>query len=109
MTTRVLDHRFWSPGAPTWLWVIGVGLLMTVPRIFIRGTHYEEGTTIGLARGAFHDSHWISPSLYGVRFVERPVLVSWLLGAVGLLTDNLEVWVARLPAALSILAGALLV
>lgn len=95
--------------APPWFWLVLVWLAMTVPRLFIRGTHYEEGTTIGLARGAFQDGHWISPSLYGVRFVERPVLVSWLLGGVGLLTGHLEVWMARLPAVFSILAGAMLV
>lgn len=94
---------------PTWGGVSLIWFLLTVPGVFIRAAHYEEGTTIGLARGAFEDGHWLSPHLYGLRFVERPVLVSWALGGMGALLGELPLWLARLPAVLSILAGALLI
>ncbi len=94
---------------PLWSCVGLIWLLLTVPGVFIRAAHYEEGTTIGLARGAFADGHWLSPHLYGLRFVERPVLVSWALGGAGALFGSLPLWLARLPACLSILAGALLI
>ena len=91
-----------------WLIVL-LWVLLTIPGIFIRGAHLEEGTTAGLARGAFEDGHWLSPSLYGVRWVERPALVSWLLAAVGSITHRIDLWLLRLPATLSILGGALLI
>lgn len=92
-----------------YLWVILLWLLLITPTIFIRGAHYEEGTTIGLARGAFEDGHWLAPHLYGLRFVERPVLVSWVLGVVGLVSGDLSLWVGRLPAVLALLGGGCLV
>src|ERR1700722_15194329 len=58
-----------------------VWFLIVVPAISIRGIHYEEDTVVALAKGAAQDGHWLAPSYYGVRFVERPVLMSWLIGA----------------------------
>ena len=94
---------------PPILWIFLLWFLLVVPAISIREVHYEEGTTIGLARGAFEDGHWLTPFRYGVRFVERPVLISWLLGAVGTVTGSLPLWMARLPTVLAFLAGAGLV
>jgi 4-amino-4-deoxy-L-arabinose transferase-like glycosyltransferase len=94
---------------PTMWLVAMLWFLCTVPAIFIHGAHLEEGGTIGLARGAFEDGHWISPYMYGVRFVERPVIISWMLGALAKLTGSLDLWVARLPTVTSILIGAWLI
>ena len=94
---------------PPLAWVFLLWFVLVVPAIGIRGVHYEEGTTVGLARGAFEDGHWLTPFLYGVRFPERPVLVSWFLGAVGATVGCLPLWLARLPMVLALLAGALLV
>ena len=78
--------RFIQPDLPlVWLtrsrlspyaWILILWALLVVPAIFLVGAHYEEGTTIGLARGAFEDGHWLVPHLYGYRLAERPVLVS---------------------------------
>ena len=89
--------------------IVLLWLVLTVPSVFIRGAHYEEGTTIALARGAFEDGHWLEPHAYGVRTVERPVLLSWVLGGIGSVVGRLDLWVARLPAVASILGGAMLV
>jgi 4-amino-4-deoxy-L-arabinose transferase-like glycosyltransferase len=89
--------------------IVLLWLALTVPAVFIRGAHYEEGTTIALARGAFEDGHWLEPHAYGVRTVERPVLLSWVLGGIGAVVGRLDLWVVRLPAVGSILGGALLV
>ena len=91
------------------VWVVLIWFLLVVPGIFIRGSHHDEGYTIGLARGAFEDGHWLTPYLYGLRFVERPVLVSWMIGGLGLLFGRLDLWVARLPAVLCLLGGGLLI
>jgi len=94
---------------PGWVWVVLLWFLLVVPAIFLRGAHYEEGITIALARGAFEDGQWLSPSFYGVRQVERPTLVSWILGTVGLLTGRIDLWVGRLPGVLALLGGGLLI
>jgi 4-amino-4-deoxy-L-arabinose transferase-like glycosyltransferase len=101
-------ERFGASRVPPILWVVLLWFLVSVPAITLRGAHYEEGTTIALARGMFEDGHWLAPYRYGARFVERPVLVSWLLGAVGASTGDVGPVMARVPIVLSILGSALL-
>jgi len=90
-------------------WIVLICFLVVVPAIVLRSAYFEEGTTIGIARNAFEDGHWLEPYRAGLRFVERPVLMSWLLGAVGLLTGTITDWMARIPPALSLLGGASLI
>jgi 4-amino-4-deoxy-L-arabinose transferase-like glycosyltransferase len=94
---------------PGWIWVVLLWALMAFPAASLRGTHFEEGTVIGLARGALEDGHWLEPHLYGLRFIERPVLLSWIAAALGSLTGTVGVWSARLPHLLFLLAGGLMV
>src|SRR5262249_61794626 len=61
---------------PPLAWVFLLWFVLVVPAIGIRGVHYEEGTTVGLARGAFEDGHSLTPVLFGVRFPARPGLFS---------------------------------
>src|SRR3569833_1629234 len=83
--------------------------LFVLPAMSIRGAHYEEGTTIALAKSIFEDGMWPGTFRYGERLVDRPHAVTWLLGAVGYLIGGLPLWVARLPTILSLIAGASLV
>jgi 4-amino-4-deoxy-L-arabinose transferase-like glycosyltransferase len=94
---------------PGWVWVVVLWALMAFPAASLRGTHFEEGTVIGLARGALEDGHWLAPHLYGGRFIERPVLLSWIAAAFGSATGSVGVWSARLPHLLFLLAGGLMV
>ncbi|MES1150035.1 MAG: glycosyltransferase family 39 protein [Bradyrhizobium guangdongense] len=94
---------------PGWFWVVLLWALMAFPAASLRGTHYEEGTVIGLARGALEGGHWRAPYLYGLRFAERPVLLSWIAAAFGGVTGGVGVWSARLPHLLFLLAGGLMV
>ncbi len=94
---------------PGWVWVILLWALMAFPAASLRGVHYEEGTVIGLARGALEDGHWLAPYLYGNRLVERPVLLSWIAAGLGSVTGGVSVWSARLPHLLFLLAGGLMV
>src|SRR5208282_6178585 len=77
--SRMAQSRF------PFFWIVLICFLVVVPAIVLRSAYFEEGTTIGIARNAFEDGHWLEPYRAGLRFVERPVLMSWLLGAVGLL------------------------
>jgi 4-amino-4-deoxy-L-arabinose transferase-like glycosyltransferase len=86
-----------------------VWFLLVVPAISIRGFHYEEDTVVALAKGAAQDGHWLAPDYYGLRFVERPVLMSWLIGALAWLTGEMNQWVVRGPTVLSLLLGGILV
>jgi len=101
--------RVRSTDIPGWVWVVLLWALMAFPAVSIRGTHYEEGTVIGLARGAVEEGQWLSPHLYGVRFVERPVLLSWIAAGLGKLSGGVTVWSARIPHLLFLLAGGLMV
>lgn len=92
-----------------WLWIALIVFVFVVPAIVLRGAHFEEGSVISMARGAFEDGHWFDPHRNGNRFVERPALLSWLLAAIGLLTGSVPIWLARLPVALALLGGGWLV
>ena len=94
---------------PAWGWLIVFWFVLIVPAIVLRGAHYEEGTVTALARGAIEDGHWLVPHMYGFRFPERPVLMSWVLAAIGLPFGGLSQEAARIPAVLSLLGGAALV
>jgi 4-amino-4-deoxy-L-arabinose transferase-like glycosyltransferase len=94
---------------PAAAWIMATWALMALPAFFLRSAHYEEGTVIALARGAFEDGHWLTPFRYGVRFVERPVLLSWIIAGIGELAGTVNLYVARLPHLLFLLAGGFVV
>ena len=104
-----LVRRIQSISVPGWTWVVLLWVLMAFPAASLRGAHYEEGTVIALARGAFEDGHWLEPHLYGSRFVERPVLLSWIAAVLGSITGSVGIWSARLPHLAFLLAGGLMV
>jgi 4-amino-4-deoxy-L-arabinose transferase-like glycosyltransferase len=101
--------RLQASPVPGWLWIVLLWALAVFPAISLRSAHLEEGTVIALARGAAEDGWWLSPHNYGLRFVERPVLLSWIVAALGLLTGSITLWHLRIPHVLCLLAGALLV
>ena len=94
---------------PGWVWVVLIWALMAFPAASLRGTHFEEGTVIGLARGALDDGHWLTPHRYGIRFTERPVLLSWIIALLGMPLGGISVLTARLPHLLFLLGGGLMV
>lgn len=94
---------------PAWIWVVALWAVMAIPAIALRASHLEEGTVIALARGALEDGQWLAPHRYGIRFVERPVLLSWIAAAIGSLTGGVTVWSVRIPHLLFLLAGGLMV
>ena len=97
-----------SPFNPYW-WVVILCALFVLPAMFIRGAHYEEGSTIALAKSIFEDGLWPGTFRYGERLVDRPHAVTWLLAGIGYVIGGLPVWAARLPTILSLIAGASLV
>ena len=63
----------------------------------------------GLARGAFEAGNWLAPHLYGNRFVERSVWLSWIAAALSWPFGGVTLWSARVPHLLFLLAGGLMV
>jgi 4-amino-4-deoxy-L-arabinose transferase-like glycosyltransferase len=70
------------------LWVVAFFLVQAVPATIVRSSNLEEGTVIAIARGAMEDGHWLTPFIYGDRFAERPVLLSWISALVGEVTGR---------------------
>lgn len=91
------------------LWVIGLFCVQAVPATIIRASNLEEGRIIAMARGAVEDGHWLTPFIYGERFAERPVLLSWLAAFFGEPTGGVTLWSLRIPHLCFFLAGALLI
>jgi 4-amino-4-deoxy-L-arabinose transferase-like glycosyltransferase len=99
-----LDHSHWPI-----LWVIGFFLVQAVPATIIRASNLEEGRILAMARGAVEDGHWLTPFIYGERFPERPVLLSWITAAFGEVTGGVTLWSLRIPHLCFFLAGALMI
>ena len=107
-----LDRFEWREQAriPAWAWIVLLWAMFVFPAISLRSFHYEEGNIVGIARSAIEDHRWLEPHLYGLRNVERPSLMSWIIAVLGILAGgNVNQWVARAPAVLSLLSGCLLV
>lgn len=90
------------------LWVIGLFLVQAIPAAIIRASNLEEGRIIAIARGAM-EGHWITPYIYGERFPERPVLLSWISAAFGEAIGGVTLWSLRIPHLAFFLGGALLI
>jgi 4-amino-4-deoxy-L-arabinose transferase-like glycosyltransferase len=106
-----LLSKFSSLDKSRWpiLWVIGLFLVQAVPATIIRAANLEEGRIIAMARGAMDDGHWLTPFIYGGRFAERPVLLSWISALFGEATGGVTLWSLRVPHLCFFLAGALLI
>ncbi|MGO9022185.1 MAG: ArnT family glycosyltransferase [Syntrophobacteraceae bacterium] len=91
------------------VWVILVWTLAVLPSLPVRSFIWEEGTNAELARDMLVHGNMLEPSIYGVRWAEKPSLVPWLIVGVARLTGEVNEWSARLPAMLAVLVTALLV
>jgi 4-amino-4-deoxy-L-arabinose transferase-like glycosyltransferase len=70
---------------------------------------WEEGTNAVIARQLLTGTDWFPPVVYGVREIDKPYLLAWLIAAVALVTGEVSEWSARLPVMISVLLTALLV
>ena len=106
-----LLSRFSALDKTRWplLWVASLFLLQTIPATLIRASNLEEGRIIAMARGAMEDGHWLTPFVYGQRFAERPVLLSWMAALFGHATGEVTLWSLRIPHLFFFLAGAVLI
>jgi 4-amino-4-deoxy-L-arabinose transferase-like glycosyltransferase len=95
----------WSPVAL----VVGAWTVLTLPLVFFRGYNSDEGLAVIIARTALEDGYWLSPHTFNIRFVERPTLLSWIMAAISEPFGQVSQVAARLPVALFLLLGCLLI
>jgi len=95
----------WNPIAV----IVVAWAMLTVPLVFLRGFHSDEGVAVTVARSAVEDGHWLTPYIFNIRFVERPTLLSWMIAAVSAPFGSVSQFTARLPVILFLLSGCLLI
>ena len=102
----------WTALATRWdpLIVIVVAVaVLTVPLIFLRGFHSDEGVAVNVAKAAIEDGRWLTPYVFNSRFVERPTLLSWIIAAISWPFGSVSQFTARLPVVLFLLSGCALI
>ncbi len=107
-TAAVLEGYLRLPGAVPIL-IIVLWACAVLPNLSLRAFIYEEGTNAEIARDILTRGDFLQPAVYGIRWHEKPSLLSWLIAGFAKLTGGVNEWSARLPTMLSILATALLV
>lgn len=80
-----------------------------MPLIFFRGYNADEGLAVINARTAVEDGYWLNTHTFNVRFVERPTLLSWIIAVISEPFGHVSQVAARLPVALFLLLGCLLI
>ncbi|MFL6793190.1 MAG: ArnT family glycosyltransferase [Bradyrhizobium sp.] len=98
-----LDQTAWPI-----FWAVSLFIIQAIPATIVRASNLEEGRIVAIARGAI-DGHWLTPFVYGERFAERPVLLSWISALFGEVTGGVTLWSVRIPHLTFFLGGALLI
>jgi 4-amino-4-deoxy-L-arabinose transferase-like glycosyltransferase len=83
--------------------------VLTGPLIFFRGYNSDEGLAVSIARTALEDGEWLVPHVFNMRWVERPTLLSWIIAAISAPFGHITQFTARLPVALFVLFGSVLI
>jgi 4-amino-4-deoxy-L-arabinose transferase-like glycosyltransferase len=115
MTASAAAERLvtlWNAFATRWnpIAVIVIAwAVLTVPLVFLRGFHSDEGVAVTVARSAVEDGYWLTPHIFNIRFVERPTLLSWMIAALSAPFGSVSQFTARLPVIMFLLGGCLLI
>ena len=96
------------PGAVPIL-IIVLWACAVLPNLPLRAFIYEEGTNAEIARDILMRGDFLQPYVYGIRWHEKPSLLSWLIAGFATVTGGVNEWSARLPTMLSVLITALMV
>jgi 4-amino-4-deoxy-L-arabinose transferase-like glycosyltransferase len=95
----------WNPVAM----IVVAWAVLTVPLVFFRGYNSDEGLAVSIARTALEDGEWVVPHMFNLRLIERPTLLSWIIAAISAPFGSVSQITARLPIALFVLFGCLLI
>ena len=95
----------WHPVAV----IVVAWAVLALPLVFFRGYNSDEGLAVSIARTAVEDGDWLVPHMFNVRWIERPTLLSWIIAAISEPFGEVSQIAARLPIALFLLVGCLLI
>ncbi len=95
----------WHPVAV----IVVAWAVLALPLVFFRGYNSDEGLAVSIARTAVEDGDWLVPHMFNVRWIERPTLLSWIIAAISEPFGHVSQIAARLPIALFLLVGCLLI
>src|SRR3984893_19394316 len=96
------------PGAVPIL-IIVLWACAVLPNLPLRAFIYEEGTNAEIARDILMRGDFLQPYVYGIRWHEKPSLLSWLIAGFATLTGGVKAWSGRPPTLVSGLIPALMV
>jgi 4-amino-4-deoxy-L-arabinose transferase-like glycosyltransferase len=82
---------------------------LTGPLIVFRGYNADEGLAVSIARTAIEDGEWVVPHVFNLRWVERPTLLSWIIAAISAPFGGVSQITARVPIALFLVFGCVLI
>ena len=94
---------------PAWVWILGAWAVASLPNLAVRSFRWEEGNYAVMARDMLARGDLLEPTIFGLRWAEKPALLAWLIAGTARLTGTVDEWSARLFPMLAILATALLV
>src|SRR3984957_19389360 len=84
------------PGAVPIL-IIVLWACAVLPNLPLRAFIYEEGTNAEIARDILMRGDFLQPYVYGIRWHEKPSLLSWLIAGFATLNGGGNVGVGGLP------------
>lgn len=102
----------WNGAAMSWnpvALIVAAWAVLAMPLVFFRGYNSDEGLAVSLARTALEQGEWLTPYMFNIRWIERPTLLSWLIAAVSAPFGTVNQLTARVPIALFLLLGCLLI
>jgi len=103
---------FWNAASTRWnpvAVIVGAWAVLTMPLIFFRGCNADEGLAVINARTAVEDGYWLNTHTFNVRFVERPTLLLSIIAVISEPFGHVSQVAERLPVALFLLLGCLLI
>ncbi len=102
----------WNGAAMSWnpvALIVAAWAVLSGPLVIFRGYNSDEGLAVSLARTALEQGEWLTPYMFNIRWIERPTLLSWLIAAVSAPFGTVNQLTARVPIALFLLLGCLLI
>jgi 4-amino-4-deoxy-L-arabinose transferase-like glycosyltransferase len=81
---------------PVSVWIVLASAITVLRHLSVRSFIWEEGNNAELARDMLARGDFLEPAIFGLRYVEKPSLLSWLIAGTARLTGTVDEWSARL-------------
>lgn len=105
-SVRVMFRRILAT-VPRSVWVVAMWAVLFLPHAARQAMRFEEGRRALLARDVLEEGRWMLPRVCGVRYVNKPPMLVWLIVGASYLTGGVNEWAVRLPSLVAVLAAGL--